>query len=1033
MNIFAYVHAFAVDGQTSTDAEVYAEVTELLALLSPSRRGLQAAICEAGAVPALLRLLASSAFTRPPGNSHSTSGSGVLLPAWRAPLHAADGPRPQLRRSRICRDACGDQQQERGHRAGKGKAVPAEHLNVHSANRSNCGSGKSGSSSSQEQGQCGEPEKAGAGDGPAGPSTRDPVVLSYVLRTLVNLTSNARAGAPVRQAILRDPWVPNTLLSLLHVPDDDDDVNDLTEGSAAAVAAASGPGAVRSYLPASRWHIAGLAAWLVAHLCSVPAGQLQLVQEGVVPALVRLIRHGRMAWVTAAAERAAFVRARAASAAAGPACTEADRWHEPSVTRAVKALSSGGGLVGGARGGSHRGGNAGAMAAPAAQGLRAPCISGRLMPHASSTLLYDAAAAAAAAAGDDSPRVAAMPYMIAAVQYGLMALVNITFDNSANQRAVAMSGGMLTELEALFGVLLQPGVLLPRPATAAMPYNTAGDPAVSLELGAGGGAGGVTVGGSGSGGRGDDDGGCNTPEYVDMLLRSGYLGLAKFAVWLLAHLSSSDPDLKADIAGPPYSYVPRLLEFLMLPDEDGPQQHQQSGAASTGATAAASAGVLIVRQYAAMALVNLTCGVPSTKAAVARAMDWDAMTALLRWLAEQTERATAAATGEAAAAAATACEPAAPPRVHPPAPAAAAAATTNVGPPISDLLLYTVWLLQHLSLSPFAAAVTDSRVISPLVALLEAPDGHVRLRSSATIGALCSALLPHPDATAECGPGAAGKGAAAGAGADHNPPHANQQQQQQQQPHRAAFLAAGGVQRLLAAARRERDPQLLAYGMLCLSSGVGDDVVAVTEAVRGGALGLLEGLLVSEHPACLLPAAEALQALARGACAGLRRFFGRGATSAHPAHRATAAGSTEAAEWAAAAVSSAADHVPRSLLARVVAVMLTHGDPAVRAAMNETLGALTALPGVRERYCAVFAETLRDLVNAAEVELQVIPAPGSGISSGLDLGGVARLAPHGAESKGHDGGKEAFGALRAAAGVRAVCRGRHDLCADCVR
>ncbi len=41
--------------------------------------------------------------------------------------------------------------------------------------------------------------------------------------------------------------------------------------------------------------------------------------------------------------------------------------------------------------------------------------------------------------------------------------------------------------------------------------------------------------------------------------------------------------------------------------------------------------------------------------------------------------------------------------------------------------------------------------------------------------------------------------------------------------------------------------------------------------------------------------------------------------------------------------------------------------------MNDALGALAALPGVRQRYCAAFAETLRELVVSAEVELRVVP------------------------------------------------------------
>ncbi|GLI70389.1 hypothetical protein VaNZ11_015170 [Volvox africanus] len=684
------------------------------------------------------------------------------------------------------------------------------------------------------------------------------------------------------------------------------------------------------------------------------------MQEGIVPALVLLVRRGRMAWTAAVAEEEGgallwkrTVRNEQLPMAAGPAMVAARGKLAPAGAGKIRVVAANA---------DDRGA---AIATPATAKSRSsgqvPFISGGgVLPHVSSTLLYDAAAVAATC--DGSLCASAMPFTIAAIQYGLMALVNITFCNSANQRAVVTSG-MLAELEALFAALLQPEVLLLTPQFgdwALGPSRLREERSETSLAGSGeqmktayGNADCVDAGDIDDGGGGD--GGYNPPELeLELSLRTGCLGIAKFAVWLVAHLSSSDPDLKADIAGPIFSFVPRLLDFLMLPDLDSKAAVAGGAVRGAATTTAATVSVLVVRQYAAMALVNLTCGVPSTKAAVARAMDWDGMAELLQWLAVESERAAAAAATSTAAGA----------RMQPP----VSDTGDGAGAPISDLLLYTVWLLQHLSLSPFAAAAADPRVISPLVALLDAPDAHVRLRASAAIGALCSASLPPADSPRV----SSGLGAAtSGVGATTSQPS----------PHRSAFLAAGGVQRLLVAARRERDPHLLAYAMLCLSSGVGDDVAAVVEAVGGGALALLEVLLASEHPACLVPAAEALQALARGARAGLHRHSARGAARAAllkrggdvPVATAAAATTTTTAAAAAAAVLAAADYVPRSLLSRIVSVMLTHGDPSVRTAMNDALGALTALPGVRERYCAVFAETLRDLVNAAEVELQVIP------------------------------------------------------------
>ncbi|GIL88470.1 hypothetical protein Vretimale_15374 [Volvox reticuliferus] len=984
--------------QASRDAEVLADATELLALLSPSRRGLQAAICEAGAVPLLFRLLASA-------------GTPVAINPHRRKWVGRDsldgGPRIDNSARPKCQST--EYDQEKGRRLPRTTSSGTDIMR--SENRSNNGSignrgvssfvanpsgsggnGSHGSSSSSSssssmtshtisgQGLRAAVAADGGTEEGANGTVLDQVIMSNVLRTLVNLTSNARTGAPVRQAILRDASALDALLGLLLVPEEDahgwrngggSGSGECEEEAREAVAAATNR-EWRTTPSSSRWHIAGLAAWLVAHLCSTPVGQLQLMQEGIVPALVWLVRRGRMAWTAAAAEeRAALSCKRTArnelrSTAAAAAAAVADARRKPAGAGAEESRVA-------AAGADDRA--AAAALPPTACGQVSYMSGGGVLPHVSSTLLYDAATVAAAS--NSSPHASAMPFMIAAVQYGLMALVNITFDNSSNQRAVAMSG-MLAELEALFAALLQPGVLLLTPQAGVWAQGPSRlHEAHSEMIRAGSAEQMETAFANDDGANGDgiengndigDDGGCNPPELeLAMSLRIGYLGIAKFAVWLVAHLSSSDPDLKADIAGPIFSFVPRLLHFLMLPDLDskvgitGEAVHGAAAATTTTTTArdvaATTASVIVVRQYAAMALVNLTCGVPSTKAAVARTMDWDGMAALLQWLAEETERVAAATTAADGA------------RMQPPVTVTAAAASAcggSVSPPISDLLLYTVWLLQHLSLSPFAAAAADPRVISPLVALLDAPDAHVRLRASAAIGALCSASVPPTDGPRiSGGPGAAISG---GIAAASQPP-----------PHRSAFLAAGGVQRLLVAARRERDPHLLAYAMLCLSSGVGDDVAAVAEAVGGGALALLEVLLTSEHPACLVPAAEALQGLARGARAGLRRHSSSDPAGATSLKRdddvsvAATATTTTAAAAAAAAVLAAADHLPRSLLSRIVSVMLTHGDPSVRTAMNEALGALTALPGVRERYCAVFAETLRDLVNAAEVELQVIP------------------------------------------------------------
>ncbi|KAG2490639.1 hypothetical protein HYH03_011030 [Edaphochlamys debaryana] len=708
---------------------VVEDVTEVFALLSPTHRGLQPALCRVGAVQALLRLLASAVEPDDFTSSSSTAGG--------------------------------------------------------------------------TEGSVGVRGREGA---EAGPLPLSSVALAQTLRALVNLTSNPRGGSVVRQAVLKHERALAALCHLLAsaapMPLGRFSGCGPADAPASATAAASSSSApaertreeilVEEQTAAAGWQVSGLAAWLVAHLCGAPQGQLALVQEGVVPLLVRLLRHGR------------YMACRKASAAAGRAQHRA--WGDGPATTAAGEFDT------------------------------------QEMP-------FD------------------LPYIICTCQYALMALVNITYDHSANQRTVAVSGA-LAELAPLLDELLPGGSL-------------------SYWLGLG---------------LGPD---AEPPQAGAVQLAACSSGLAKYAVWLLAHLSSSDPDLKAAIAGRTYGFVPQLISCLLLPPGPGGQ------APGECMPPPAAAAALAVQQYAAMCLVNLTCGVPATKAAVAEALrgedstgrpGWQALAALLNALAEATI---------AYAPPPGASDPGSPSAPSPPPPP----------PPVADLLLYSVWLLQHLSLSPLAAAAADPGVVSPLAALLAASDPHVRLRSAAALGSLCSVSST---------------------------------------PHRAAFVAAGGVTALVTAAAAERDPHLLAYELLCLAAAVGDDdSAAVAEAVAAGALGVVEGLLGQPHAACLIPAAEVLQALARAARGGVL------AASRGPSASAAAA--------AAAVAEAAADVLPRSLLSRVVAVMLTHGDPRVRSALNEALGALTALPGVRDSYCAVFAETLRDLVSAAEVELRVIP------------------------------------------------------------
>ncbi|KXZ52980.1 hypothetical protein GPECTOR_8g351 [Gonium pectorale] len=623
-----------------------------------------------------------------------------------------------------------------------------------------------------------------------------PAALALALRTLVNLTSNPRAAGPVRQAILRDDDAVAAVLQLLSVADlgmelQASDSDNVDQSSGLGWAAPSddqdadgGAAADSEAVEAARWQLAGLAAWLLAHLCSAPSGQLQLVQEGVVSHLVRLVRQARLAW--------------AASEAAAADANGSDAAGEATEARVGAGL----GLL-----------------------LRSAAGS-----SSSSAALLSAAAVGGAASGARAAG-GALPYTIAAMQYALMALVNVTYDNSANQRLAAL-GGVLEELDCLFAALLQPGVLQDEVATHAAAA-TGVDPQVGAA---------PTVGATAETAAEQEARSLRrepgAAKARAQLLRGCCTGVAKFAVWLLAHISSSDPDLKAAIAGPAFGFVPKLLAFLLT---------QPQPAAAATVPVAVSPGVVVVQQYAAMALVNLTCGVPATKATVAGAIDWAALVGLLGWLAAEHGQSPLPVEGVAAQE------------------REERAALLQVPPCVtSELLLYTVWLLQHLSLSPLAAAAADPRVVPPLVALLHASDPHVRLRCAAALGE--------------------------------------------------------------------------------------GDAGAVAAAVGGGALELLEALLSVPHAACLIPAAEALQALARAARAG--------SGSAHGCASDVAA--------------AAADHVPRGLLSRVVAVMLTHGDPRVRTAMNEALGAITALPGVRDRYGAVFAETLRELVSSAEVELQVI-------------------------------------------------------------
>ncbi len=571
---------------------------------------------------------------------------------------------------------------------------------------------------------------------------------------------------PARQAILRDDAALHALLQLLAaapappvqqhlphrhtglVPGGQPPHGWETVAAHAAVAAPSDQGShcgCDSYFHQQqlqvRWQLAGLAAWLVAHLCSSPMGQLQLVQQGymygqlyehgseqeygqgtgagegpadevrceergeeggqacsggVVGLLVALVRRGRLTLEAAVAARDAqlgFLPPCEAEEQRGPEVGRGEEDCREDVRRRSSSSSSG-------RNGSRW----------------------RRQQHNGETEPADTAAGGCAV----------LPYALAATKYGLMALVNATYEHSGNQRAAAEAGA-LRELDALLGeLLLLQHIYVTHTHTAHGVHQ--GRAQQHQQTGQG-------------------------------QLVCGLLGdVSKLGVWLLAHLSSSDPDLKATVAGPGYFFVPKLLAFLLTPHlqhpvppsqpaaapadtEDGEEGTTEGGPAAAAEAEAQtyyvpSATCLAVRQYAAMALVNLTCGVPSTKAAVAVSMDWAAMAALLEWLAAPLHDASA---------------------THSAAASAAAGST-------ADLLTYTVWLLQHLSLSPVAAAATDPWVVPPLVTVLRhARDPHVRLRAVAAAGALCATPAAR---------------------------------------HRAAFLAAGGLEELLATLHAERDEHL---------------------------------------------------------------------------------------------------------------------------------------------------------------------------------------------------------------------------------
>ncbi|GFR52942.1 hypothetical protein Agub_g15604, partial [Astrephomene gubernaculifera] len=782
--------------QTCEDSRALIEAAEILAQLSPSRLSLQPAICKAGAVQSLLRLLASVRHSPPP-QQHGVQ-------------------QQQKQQSRCFIDGnCAQQDYAEADRV--------------------------------------VPLSASVVSAPA---------LAAALRTLVNLTSDPRVnrdagggmGAPtvaaaVRQAVLQDEAAMEGLLQLLLLQPYEKEARDVEGG-----------GGVSDV----EWQLASLAAWLVAHLASKPYGQQMLVREyGIVPVLVRLVQNGRLA------------------------CEEA------------------------------------AAAAAAAQ---------RVVSSRTTT-------------GSVLPTASVLPYFyrLSAVQYGLMALVNLTYEDAGAQWAVAAAGA-LRELELLL-----------------RPMGHADGECCD-------GGGGCFDDGSGDGGgmqgpqqqQADKcDGPPPPPQQQQQLWRYGNAsgtgggggcggggaatGVLRLSVWLLAHLSSCDSRVKAAILDPSHGFLPVLVTLLTAAPHPQPQlescqqhrrqQHQQYHQQQHGGdqqlmeqqqqhhhqlTQQHEKGLVVVRQqqeeeeeaitavqqYAAMALVNLTCGAASAKVAVAAAADWGRVAELLHRLATDCGCSDGYGRGNSSG-------------------NGSVSAVTGTGRGAgSELLLYIVWLLQHLSLSPLAASLIDPRVVPPLVALLAAPDPHVRLRATAALGALASVSNPNPNpapptsvtssftssaacttaavtassstatAVQHCRSTATASSATAvqDLGEERQQGKVKEKEELRPVSHRAAFLEADGIRRLLAAAAAERDPQVLVYGMLTLSSVVGEnDVASAVEAVAGGALGILEGVLVAAtgatgpaghscygpggQAACLIAAAEALEALARAALTGCKRRF----------------------------------------------------------------------------------------------------------------------------------------------------------------
>ncbi len=414
---------------------------------------------------------------------------------------------------------------------------------------------------------------------------------------------------------------------------------------------------------------------------------------------------------------------------------------------------------------------------------------------------------------------AVLPYALTAAKYGLAALVNATLDCPYNRWAVAEAGG-LEALAALQGQLLSRRLWGPSRAGAAVqeaPYVGQqqqqqqqhhhhhhqlmdDDPTsellldmevLSMRLVAY-----MCAAGS---------------DLQSRLLQSRY-GLVHNLLSFLLHPRLPHPlasSTATDTASTPAAAAgTRSAE---------PASH--SGYTGSRTASSVRAGLepyttrkLAVQQFAAMALVHLTRGVHGARPVVAAAMDWEAVVSLLAWLTAHVCQATKQACEAASSTPRSAV-------LVPQSPSSSStvgstsctirnissssytttsrttSSTTSCTTTscttirtisststddgccccsrgVSELLLYTVWLLHQLSKSPLAAAVIDPRVIPELLAVLRYGNGgalssHLRLRAVAAVGALCSA-----PATAV---------------------------------HRAAFMAAGGVRQLLAALDGEVD------------------------------------------------------------------------------------------------------------------------------------------------------------------------------------------------------------------------------------